>query len=308
MPIPARRPNHHVIRGFFYLWFMVVAVRALTSPTPTPTPTTATTTPTSSRVFSRRFSRAEAQWIVDQQLMPQQEYSERIGWGRDAQGLNNNPGPLNPNDPRLSMTYAEFPLSSMDALVDLGFTFLPHHKKLKGDSNTISKRNPVSMVDIGSGCGRLVFYSAMTRGSEDQAWDIQGVEVAKLLHEKGLGFVQDGLSRKVFSVDPTAANSNSLTLHHGAASEYVDLFKQADLVFAYSTAFSATSFSPELGALIMDPEWSEFLGEACSPGCVAITTDRALDPACGWELVDRREVENPDVFGTTGFVHVRRGP
>lgn len=287
MPIQGRRHYNHVTHELFYLWYMVVAVRALTTTTPS----------TTSHAFSRRFSRPEAQLIVDQQLMPKQEYGERIGWGRDAQGLNNNPGPLNPNDPRLSMTYAEFPLSSLDALVDLGFKFLPQHKNIN---------NNISMLDLGSGCGRLVFYSAMTRGSEDQAWDIKGIEIAGLLHQKGLGFVQDGILRNLFSADPAAAKSNSLALHLGGANEYVSLLKGADIVFAYSTAFSAKSFSPELGALILDREWSEFLGESCSPGCVAITTDRALDPAYGWDLVDRMDVENPDVFGTTGFVHVLR--
>jgi hypothetical protein len=99
--------------------------------------------------------------------------------------------------------------------------------------------------------------------------------------------------------------SNSFALNLGAADDYVSLFQHADIIFAYSTAFSATQFSPELGALVMDREWSELLGQSCSSGCVAITTDRALDPAYGWVLVDRMDVENPDVFGTTGFVHVR---
>jgi hypothetical protein len=60
---------------------------------------------------------------VDENLMPRKEYSDRIGWGRDAQGIDGTTA-LKADDPRLSMTYAEFPLRSMDQLVDLGLLYL----------------------------------------------------------------------------------------------------------------------------------------------------------------------------------------
>lgn len=124
------------------------------------------------------------------------------------------------------------------------------------------------------------------------------------MHERGLECIQKGTENGVFSVDIGASTSNTFALRLGAAGDHVRLLQEADCIFAYSTAFSAKQFSPELGALILDREWSELLGQSCSLGCVVITTDRALDPRYGWKLLDRLDVENPDVFGTTGFVHI----
>lgn len=250
----------------------------------------------------RTYSREEAQSIIDEVLMPKEDYGERIGWGRDAQGLGGeNSGPLQPTDPRLSMTYAEFPLTSMDELIDLGLQYLPQRKK---DAERIS------MVDLGSGCGRLVIYSAMTRGSDGggQSWDIQGIEIADLLHEKALGYMNEGAHARILSTESSSDGpSNTLSVNLGPAEKHLSLLHNADIVFAYSTAFPAKKFSPELGALILDPEWSDLLSKACSRGCVAITTDRALDPFYGWELADRLDVENREVFGTTGYVQVLCG-
>jgi hypothetical protein len=250
----------------------------------------------------RIYSREDAQSIIDETLMPKQEYSERIGWGRDAQGLNELSGPLKATDPRLSMTYAEFPLTSMDELIDLGLQSLPPDKQ---------KAQKISLVDLGSGCGRLVIYSAMTRGSTEngQSWDVQGIEIADLLHGKGLDYMNEGMHAGILSSEDSSKRgiANTLSLNLGSAEKYASVLRNADIVFAYSTAFPAKQFSPELSALILDPEWSVLLSKSCSSGCVAITTDRALDPNCGWELVDRMDVENPEVFGTTGYIHVLRG-
>jgi hypothetical protein len=306
-------------------------IRALTPPPAPPTSSTTTTPSTPHRLttagVTHRVSRETAQEIIQYQLLPHTEYSERIGWGRDAQGLGGSPDvsgrPLTPQDPRLSRTYAEFPLFSMDVLLDLGLHYMPQEKWMKQQQHHHHEDNndnkKLSMLDVGSGCGRLVFYAAMTRGSEQQPWNVQGIEISSLLHERGLDVLQDGMARGLFfssSSNPTTTpaaittttttSCNSLSLYVGAADQFATLFKDADLVFAYSTAFSAQRFSPELGALIMDPEWSELLGNSCSKGCIAITTDRALDPDYGWELIDRRDVENPDVFGTTGYIHIKR--
>lgn len=80
----------------------------------------------------------------------------------------------------------------------------------------------------------------------------------------------------------------------------------ADMIFAYSTAFPAKRFCPDLGALLLDPVWTHSLSNACQDGCVAITTDRALDPAFGWELLERIDVENREVFGSTGYISILR--
>lgn len=244
------------------------------------------------------FSREKARDIIDTQLMPRKEYSERIGWGRDAQGLGGESKALNPSDPRLSMTYAEFPLESFDRLIDLGLQYLPQSPE---------NYERLSLVDIGSGCGRLVFYSAMTRKLQDQQWDVQGIEIATLLHERAYEYVHEGVRNALFSFHSSVRPCNTLSLNLGTVEDHSSILQTAHLVFAYSTAFPAKHFSPDLGALILDPEWSCLLSQSCSVGCVAITTDRALDPAYNWELVDRLDVENPEVFGTTGYIHILRG-
>lgn len=231
-------------------------------------------------------SRDEGKTIMDDTLMPKKQYSNRIGLGRDAQGIGGGSA-LDPNDPRLSMTYAEFPLDSLDELVDVGMKHL--------------QKDQVNFVDIGSGCGRIALYLAMTR----QNWDVHGIEISKLLHEQATEYLEKAMEQNFFS-DSTSVESGSLALHLGPAAEFYHLLGQADCIFAYSTAFSAKSFSPELGALLLDPEWSNLLSESCKTGCVAITTDRALDPAYGWELVDRLDVENQEVFGSTGYIHILR--
>ena len=249
--------------------------------------------PSKAAFASDFLTREKAQLAIDENIMPRRQYSERIGLGRDAQGIDVTI-PLKPDDPRLSMTYAEFPLSSMDQLLDLAL------KYAEKDNSQATK-----LVDIGSGCGRLLFYAAMTRGSQEKPWDIHGIEIANLLHSSAKKFLGKSVEQGFFSLTPLT-NRNAISLHLGSAEEFSHLFGQADIVFAYSTAFPAKSFSPELGAMILDPEWNSLLSTTCRKGCVAITTDRALDPSFGWELVDRLDVENPEVFGSTGYIHVLR--
>ena len=54
--------------------------------------------------------------------------------------------------------------------------------------------------------------------------------------------------------------------------------------------------------MILSSKWSSTLASTCPEGCVAITTDRALDPDYGWKLLDRMEVENPSVWGSVGYI------
>ena len=56
----------------------------------------------------------------------------------------------------------------------------------------------------------------------------------------------------------------------------------------------------------LDRQWSELLANSCRKGCVVITTDRALDPQHGWELLDRLDVDNREVMGSTGYIQVLR--
>lgn len=228
---------------------------------------------------------------MDKYLIPKTEYGDRIGLGRDAQGFDESSGLIDPDDPRLSTTYGEFPLSSMDQLIDLGLKRLD---RIEGG---------ITMVDLGSGCGRLIFYSGLTRGDEEQPWKIHGIEIADILHDEAMVAASKGLEGGYLSND-LEGPQNSISLHHGPVHNYRHILGAGDLVFAYSTAFPAKAFNPDLGAVILDAEWSQLLSESCKAGCIAITTDRALDPGHGWKLIDRLDVENSEVFGSTGYIHV----
>jgi len=181
---------------------------------------------------------------------------------------------------------------------------------------TSGTNNPLKLVDIGSGLGRIVLYSALTRGAMDVAnnhspWEVCGIEISPSLHSRAMKLVQTGVDSGLFEVPVKEKDSdaprNSVSFHCGSAcdADGIALLQNAQLVFAYSTAFAASGFDPNVGALILDnEEWSRPLSEACPDGCVAITTDRALDPKFGWKVVERMEVPNPEVLGTTGFIHV----
>jgi hypothetical protein len=240
---------------------------------------------------TERISREKGQSAMDEYFLPKKEYGDRIGLGRDAQGFDESSGVIDPDDPRLSTTYGEFPLSSMDQLIDLG---LGRFDRSEGR---------ITMVDLGSGCGRLTFYSGLTRGDEEQPWEIHGIEIADILHNEGMVAASKGLEGGYLSED-LEGPTNSISLHHGPVDKYRHILGAADLVFAYATVFPAKTFNPDLGALILAAEWSQLLSESCKAGCIAITTDRALDPGHGWKLIDRLDVENSEVFGSTGYIHV----
>ncbi|KAL9184770.1 hypothetical protein ACHAXT_012740 [Thalassiosira profunda] len=225
-------------------------------------------------------------------------------------------GAISNDDKRSEFTYGEFPFESFDLLVDPAMEFLPQKS---GDRSR-------TMVDLGSGCGRLVFYAALTRGESDQ-WDVYGVEIGTQLHSLAVNSLQRGIERGWFE-STTTANSGEgsrIGFHNGNALLTEDpyynqspssdathanirsLLSQTDLLFAYSTVWETNPsrpFDPELGAMVLSPKWSKAFSELCPEGCVAITTDRALDPQDGWRLVDRMDVENPSVWGSTGFVSV----
>ncbi|KAL3908082.1 MAG: hypothetical protein SGILL_008618, partial [Bacillariaceae sp.] len=199
---------------------------------------------------------------------------------------------MSSNAPHLAMTYAEFPLQSFDVMMDAAMQYIPND------------RGVIEMVDIGSGLGRIVFYTALSRGTQQQQWHVHGVEISNLLHQQALLLAQEGVERDIFGVQPNKGQ-NVLSLHEGRIQDHQDsILSKTDLVFAYSTAFNAKNFDPEIGALLLDAEWSQLLGDACPHGCVAITTDRALDRRYGWKLLERIDVENKEVFGSTGYIQV----
>ena len=186
-------------------------------------------------------------------------------------------------------------MHSLDELVDLALTH----------STRCREKKEISMVDLGSGCGRLVLYSAMTRGNEDNvSWTVHGVEISDVLHDEGLRASLVGLDKGIFQQEKPAdsTNANKFVLHRGPAHDFASLFEQVDIVFAYSTVFDTVGFEPSLGAMVMSKEWNDIL--KCSPGTIAITTDRCLDPAYGWKLLDRLDVDNREVMGSTGYIQI----
>uniref|UniRef100_A0A7S4MCR6 DOT1 domain-containing protein n=1 Tax=Odontella aurita TaxID=265563 RepID=A0A7S4MCR6_9STRA len=249
-------------------------------------------------VKERPISRADAESIVDDLLFPAREHARRLGLGRDAQNLD--PGTMvGANDPRMAFTYGEFPLQSCDSLLDIAI-------RMQKEPSKGRKK----LVDLGSGAGRLVLYLALTRGE----YDVHGIEISDILHDAAIEFLERGKDAGIFSTEPdTVSTPRKVQFHCGPANSMQDVLANADVIFAYSTVWptsksedSVDGFSVELGALILGEEWSKMLAEYCRSGCAVVTTDRALDPSYGWELVDRQDVENPEVFGSTGYIHILR--
>jgi hypothetical protein len=238
------------------------------------------------------------------------------------------------DDPRNEYTYGEFPCDSFDFLVDRALELMADGNNggmfHNEDGNKI-------MVDLGSGCGRLVFYAALTRGGTSQddvssttqrstQWDVHGVEIGTQLHSLAVNSLQRGVDNGWFtSIDNESdANGSQIVFHNGNALPVEDPFFQfsqstddtpaiqtllsrTSLLFAYSTVWETDptqQFHPELGAMILSPKWSQTLASQCQNGCVAITTDRALNPEHGWKLLDRMDVENPSVWGSVGYISV----
>ncbi|CAB9501196.1 expressed unknown protein [Seminavis robusta] len=271
-----------------------------------------------------RISREEGERIMDGTILPGKEYDLRICFGRDAQDLESSTL-VAAQDPRMKYTYGEFPLRSTDQLVDLALSHYRHQPKKIPKS--------VTMIDLGSGCGRLVLYWALTRGYDDDSdtqWNMHGIEISDILHDEALRACLSGLDHGWFQLQPqrqqqqqpatlpynnlphlasaTQQHSpqklNQFTLHLGPAEEFASLFQQADIVFAYSTVWDTAGFSEQLGAIVMSREWNELLSQTCRPGTIVITTDRCLDPMYGWKLLDRLDVDNREVMGSTGYIQI----
>ena len=252
---------------------------------------------------SQTFPRQEASALVDTHLLPKNKYGERTRLGREIfHGKNNNEA-IRADDPRTSFTYGEFPLDSLDTLLDIALehvvaAVVPKHAQ------------PVRVLDLGSGCARLCLYLALSR--ED--WQVHGIEVMDSLHteakraesvamENGW-LVQD--SEAPASTSPptstTVISTTSLHLHHGLAEEFPSVLEQADIIFMYSTAMKSGAFVPAVQGLLLSRDWNDMLTRHCKAGCVVVTTDRVLDPDYGWVQLDRLDVPNPEVFGSTGFI------
>jgi hypothetical protein len=257
---------------------------------------------TVSASITQTLSRQEGQALMDNTLLPSTEYGNRIKTGGDAQGLLSTCVAVSPNDPRMVLTYGEFPLVSLDELLDRSLPLIVNGSR---SGNTTC----IHMLDVGSGCGRLALYVALTRGGtpEQQPWQVHGIEISPMLHQIALRALSKGYQEGSFTdYQEKSVLLSSIHLHLGAVEEWTQVLQCTNLVFLYSTAFPTTRFSEEWGAMILGQEWSGLLSKTCPTGCVVVTTDRALDPDDGWDLVDRLDVENREVMGSTGYIHVLR--
>lgn len=265
---------------------------------------------TSELFASKSLSRDEASHVVDQILCPPRQERERNLAAMEAYGGVRGASITN-DDPRTEYTYGEFPYHSVDLLVDLA------QKYVRRDSG-----ERTNFVDLGSGSGRLVFYQALTRN-----WEISGIEISRQFHDLALDSCAVGHAEGFFGSDTGQSDASRLAFHNGNALGVEDEFfkhttqsstaevnerisrvlSNAHILFAYSSVWEterAQPFSQDLQAMILSSKWSQRLAELCPQGCVAITTDRALSPDFGWKLVDRADVDNPSLFGSTGYISV----
>lgn len=256
------------------------------------------------------FDRTAAQQIVTNILCPPNEERSRNIAGMEVFGGDINSRVITREDPRSEYTYDEFPFDSFDLLVDRALEYLNE-----------TTQNRKKMVDVGSGCGRLVLYAGLTRSD----LDVAGIEIGHQLHSLAVNSLQRGINEYLLKPciidDNSSANSQTISLYNGNAligrkdpyfhktqsdkNTIQSILSQANLLFAYSTVFetdSAQSFNPELQAMVLSSKWSKSLALTCQNGVVAITTDRILNPDDGWKLLDRIEVDNPSVWGSIGFI------
>eukprot|EP00977_Amphora_coffeiformis_P000190 scaffold54_cov158-Amphora_coffeaeformis.AAC.4 len=265
---------------------------------------------------SRTFSKQEASNLVDTHLLPQTKYGERTRLGRDVFQNNKHEQVIRADDPRTSFTYGEFPLDSVDTLLDIALEHVGVHQEQQPQPF-------LRVLDLGSGCGRLCLYLALSR----KDWQVHGIEVMDSLHneakrathvaiENGWFFVP-GTSEEesspttastttTTSSTSTTTTTTSLNLHHGLAEEFPGVLQQADIIFMYSTAMQSGPFVPAVQGLLLSRDWNEMLTRYCKPGCIVVTTDRALDPDHGWVHLNRLDVPNPEVFGSTGFIQQKK--
>jgi hypothetical protein len=167
------------------------------------------------------YSRFDAANIINNDLLPSNEYSNRIAMGTliptvivrstaaiptktitEPISMLQQEYLFNAKDPKLHETYGEFPLNSFDKLLDraIELLFIQNQHIQHNDTNTITnttrrelqqqeqKRQRVTIVDVGSGCGRLALYLALCSNSSSTShslsidWDVHGIELSSKFH------------------------------------------------------------------------------------------------------------------------------
>lgn len=281
-----------------------------------------------------RYSKEEAQSIISNILYPQSEYKNRMRMGYQYTGIedDHNQKPLTNEDERLRYTYAEFPVESFHQLtLDRAFYWkstLEQVQRSEGEGNENMKRTERRenhLVDIGSGCAQLVLYASLALngngqhrinkdegpfGEGDSMWHVHGIEISPSTHNYGVQMLERGIKENIFQTSNIQEEESDkdkvfeVSLNLGPAAACETLLSKADIIFSYSSVFNTVGFSTTVGGMILAPEWSEMLAQRCKNGCVVVTTDRALDPAYGWTFLEKLDVENPDLIGSTGFIQM----
>ena len=265
-------------------------------------------------IINKSYSRQEAQDMVANTLCPPNEERDRSTAGMEAYSVGQDRAITN-DDPRTEYTFHQFPLDSYDILVDRALDFVQDDDNGDGECKT--------MVDLGSGCGRLCFYAALTRGVCENKirWNVHGVEIGSKLHSLAANSLERGINNGWFEEHDSSTESQAsfIAFLNGNALQTDDpyfktdaqtnnniqsLLSEANVLFCYSTVWETEDFNPDLSAMILHEKWTKSLANTCRNGCVVVTTDRALNPIHGWKLVDRLEVDNPSVWGSTGYISI----
>lgn len=233
--------------------------------------------------------------VLETTLLPRSEYGNRLTLGRQAQNLDEGAF-VKGNDPLLALTYGEFPLESVDELLDRSL-------ELRRSATSYSSHR-LGVADVGSGIGRIGVYLALSR----TGWDISGIEISELLHQQAVDAVakacQLGYLADVDDSSSPSSNDQATTLSfwHGPAQDYGHILKQQDLVFCYSTTWHTVGFSSVSNTLLLSNAWNTLFTTHCRTGTIVVTTDRSLNPAFGWQVLDAMEVKNPEVGGSTAYI------
>ncbi len=223
------------------------------------------------RIFQQRF--AEPLAAFETSLFPAQEYSERNGISRKDgywSFVHRN------EEPNPDFTYGEFPLPFFQKLIDRAC-------ELHGCGYD---RQRCSLIDLGSGAGRLALWAAAT-----SKWRrVVGVEYLQSLATTATKKLEDARS--------TAGllRTDEVLLTQGSWDEPLECFAEVDVAFAYTTAIT-TNAEGILDGL------SNALMQRLRQGCIVVTTDYKLDPD-HFEVLESISGENSGVGGTsTGYLH-----
>ena len=282
-------------------------------------------------VVPRPLSSESALELLDTHIFPTHQYTERSNFNRHDVLAQSSSRILAANDPQLQFTYGEFPLTSLDLLLDHAVLYLQQQQQNAQPTN-IPPPN-YTVLDVGSGCGRPALYMALTRSPLFQR--VWGIEASERLHQEGLRALQQAADGEYLVLleeeessdknkgDPTTittitnnhpseSSPSSLTteihLFQGLAQDYAHLLAQADIIFCYSTAFDSSGvFLPgDIGGMVLADEWNHLFSTNCRPGTLVITTDRCLNlsvAAQQWKLIQRLDsVPNPPVLDSTCFL------